>query len=197
MHILWNDICIYNRFFFEKSKYNECIFYFSFAGPYTTSKYAEYDESPHPSPSNSENADVSQNSLIKSPFHQNVLTPTVELDSSSTRNNPIQHQQQYSKNSVTSTESLYNGYNRLRFITGGWKNSFIIFYFSINTDIYFIYKQKRRFEIPIKIHILKIVVLFIWGPNHLLIRNFILLKLICALTQMRTITNTIFSTELF
>ena len=106
-------------FFFEKSKYNECIFYFSFAGPYTTSKYAEYDESPHPSPSNSENADVSQNSLIKSPFHQNVLTPTVELDSSSTRNDPIQQQQQYSKNSVTSTESLYNGYNRLRFITGG------------------------------------------------------------------------------
>ena len=82
-----------------------------FTGPYTTSKYADYDE--RPSPSNSENADVSQNSLIKSPFHQNVLTPTVEVESSSTRNPPI-----YS-NSVTSTESLYNGYNRLRFITGG------------------------------------------------------------------------------
>ena len=155
MHILWNNIHIWSIFFW-KVKYNECIFYFSFAGPYTTSKYAEYDESPHPSPSNSENADVSQNSLIKSPFHQNVLTPTVELDSSSTRN-PIQ-QQQYAKNSVTSTESLYNGYNRLRFITGGWKNSFIIFYFSINTDIYLYINKKRRFEIPIKIHILKIVV---------------------------------------
>ena len=85
-----------------------------FTGPYTTSKYADYtDYDEGPSPSNSENADVSQNSLIKSPFHQNVLTPTVEVDSSSTRNPSI-----YS-NSVTSTESLYNGYNRLRFITGG------------------------------------------------------------------------------
>ena len=143
MHILWNNIHTYIiDFFFEKSKYNECIFYFSFAGPYTTSKYAEYDESPHPSPSNSENADVSQNSLIKSPFHQNVLTPTVELDSSSTRN-PIQQQQQYSKNSVTSTESLYNGYNRLRFITGGWKNNFIIFLFFNKYWHIFIYKQKK------------------------------------------------------
>ena len=127
-------------FFWSETLCYVCIFYFFFTGPYTTSKYADYNERLFPSPSNSENADVSQNSLIKSPFHQNVLTPTVELgDSSLTRNNldssstrnfadssstPIQN---YS-NSVTSTESLYNGYNRLRFITGGWKNSFIFIF---------------------------------------------------------------------
>ena len=113
------DLAVKSRKLKMQSTSNVCMYFLLFfTGPYTTSKYADYvDYDERPSPSNSENADVSQNSLIKSTFHQNVLTPTVELDSSSTRN-PIQ-QQQYKKNSVTSTESLYNGYNRLRFITGG------------------------------------------------------------------------------
>ena len=109
------NLAVKSRKLKMQSTSNVCMYFLLFfTGPYTTSKYADYvDYDERPSPSNSENADVSQNSLIKSTFHQNVLTPTVEVDSSSTRNPSI-----YS-NSVTSTESLYNGYNRLRFITGG------------------------------------------------------------------------------